>query len=98
MSTDEILRKCTIVQDWKSFFWIEAASFIDAGTVVGIHLYKSGMEIFLSNHVKIIKYDHFFQLKFAILSGTMSTIVVHHQTSVALTKVIAIQIVIVLVT
>ena len=30
---DEICQKCTIVVDWKNNFWIEAASFIGAGTV-----------------------------------------------------------------
>ena len=30
----KILQKCTIAQGWRNDFWIEAASFIGAGTVV----------------------------------------------------------------
>ena len=30
---DEIWQKCTGASDWKNIFWIEAASFIGAGTV-----------------------------------------------------------------
>ena len=38
---DEIWQKCTIVVDWQNNFWIEAASFIGAGTVVVYWLNKN---------------------------------------------------------
>ena len=33
---DKIWDKHAIVQEWKNSFWIEAASFIGAGTVIGL--------------------------------------------------------------
>ena len=44
-----ISMKCTLVQAIKNIFWIEAASFIDAGTVIGmchsivmVNMYSAG--------------------------------------------------------
>ena len=33
LKIDKIWQNCTIMQDWKNAFWIEAASFIGVGTV-----------------------------------------------------------------
>ena len=50
---DEIWQKCISVQVWKSIFWIEAASFIAAGTVCSLlrpdRLLRSGLTVGLPN-------------------------------------------------
>ena len=47
---DKFWQKCTVGFDWKNNFWIEAASFIGAGTVVGlIHTVRSNVSNLRSN-------------------------------------------------